>query len=115
MSKNKTLDIIISKYTSLCASKNIDIFFNLKTADLSDIDDLDLSTILNNILDNAIESVAKSEKKKITVDIYKKLAFEIIRIKNSCNCQPKSKNGKLVTIKEDKTFHGLGLQSVERT
>ena len=54
ISKNKMLDLIISKYSRLCESKNIQFDIDVKTANLSYIDDVDLSTLMNNILDNAI-------------------------------------------------------------
>lgn len=71
-SGNKTLDIIINKYNTLCANKNIKITFNVKTANLIDIDNTDLSTILNNALDNAVEAAEKSINKMVSVDIYTK-------------------------------------------
>lgn len=114
-SKNKILDIILSKYSTLCANKNIEISFNIKTANLSLIDDMDLSTILNNVLDNAVESALNSKKRKITVDIFTKQMFEIIKVKNSCDTPPQSNETKLLTSKKDKMSHGLGLISVQRT
>ena len=65
-SGNKTLDIIINKYNTLCANKNIKITFNVKTANLIDIDNTDLSTILNNALDNAVEAAEKSSNNSIS-------------------------------------------------
>lgn len=38
LSGNKTLDVIINKYHTLCANKNIEVTFNVKTANLIDID-----------------------------------------------------------------------------
>ena len=60
ISGNKALDIIISKYNTLCENKSIAISFSVKTANLSDIDNTDLSTILNNALDNAVQSAERS-------------------------------------------------------
>ncbi|MFQ8958228.1 MAG: hypothetical protein ACLR6O_05075 [Eubacterium sp.] len=39
------LDLIISKYSRLCESKNIQFDIDVKTANLSYIDDVDLSTL----------------------------------------------------------------------
>lgn len=72
ISGNKALDIIISKYNTLCENKSIAISFSVKTANLSDIDNTDLSTMLNNALDNAVQSAERSECKNISVDIYTK-------------------------------------------
>lgn len=115
LSGNKTLDVIINKYNTLCANKNIEIVFNVKTANLIDIDNTDLSTILNNALDNAIESAEQSSAKRISVDIYTKKLFEIIKIQNSCNIAPVTSNKKLLTSKKEKDLHGFGIESIKRT
>lgn len=115
LSGNKTLDVIINKYHTLCANKNIEVTFNVKTANLMDIDNTDLSTILNNALDNAVESAEQSTGKKISVDIYTKKLFEIIKIQNSCDKTPVTANKKLLTSKKEKALHGFGIESIERT
>ena len=113
-SGNKHLDIIISKYNALCNTKNIDIVFNIKTSNLSNIAPVDLSTIFNNLLDNAVEAAEHSEIKTINVDIYSKKAFEVICICNSCDTPPQQSNHKLLTLKKNKELHGIGLSSVQK-
>lgn len=115
LSGNKTLDIIINKYNTLCANKNIEITFNVKTANLLDINSTDLSTILNNALDNAVEAAEQSKKKRISVDIYTKELFEMIKIQNSCDSAPIASNKKLLTSKKEKALHGFGVESIKRT
>ena len=114
-SKNKTLDLLISKYLNLCQGKGIKIEFDVKTANLSNIAPADISTIINNLLDNAVESAEQSEKKEISVNIFRNQGFEIIKIQNSCSAKPKTKNGKLLTTKKEKQLHGYGTQSVIKT
>ena len=113
-SHNKTLDIIISKYNTLCESKSIEISFNVKTANLSFMSDVDLSTVFNNAMDNAVEAAQQSKRKKITVDIFSKGAYEVVKIKNGCDHSPNVQNEKLLTKKKDKKHHGLGIKSVQR-
>lgn len=115
LSGNKTLDIIINKYNSICSGKNIDISFEVKTANLSDLDNTDLATIMNNLLDNAVEAAEQCEKKKIEVSIFAKPEFEVIKIENSCERSPSISNKKLLTSKKDKDLHGLGIESIIRT
>ncbi len=115
LSGNKTLDVIINKYNTLCTNKDIEIIFNVKTANLIDIDNTDLSTILNNALDNAVESAEQCFEKKISVDIYTKELFEIIKIQNSCDSVPLTSNKKLLTNKKEKELHGFGVESMVRT
>ena len=115
ISKNKTLDILINKYILLCESKRIKIYFDAKTANLSFIDPPDLTALLNNLLDNAVESAEKTQEKMITVKFFSKNnTMEVISITNSCNVPPKTKNVFFVTTKEDKHMHGIGTRSVKR-
>lgn len=115
VSGNKVLDIIISKYNTLCENKNITVSFSARTANLADVDNTDLSTILNNALDNAVRSAEQSKSKNISVEIYTKDFFEIIKIQNSCDSPPLSADKKLFTTKKDKDIHGYGTESIKRT
>lgn len=113
-SGNRNLDIIISKYTALCSTKNIKIEFSIKMANLSSLEPADLSAIMNNLLDNALEAAEKSEHKEITVDIFSRNLFEVICIRNSCDIAPVQAKRKLISLKEDKELHGLGISSVQK-
>ncbi|MEE1503721.1 MAG: ATP-binding protein [Acutalibacteraceae bacterium] len=115
MSKNKTLDLLISKYLNLCQGKGIKIDFDVKTANLNNVAPTDISTIINNLLDNAVESAEQSQKKAISVSIFKKQGFEILKVQNGCDTKPQTKNGNLLTTKKEKQLHGYGTQSVIKT
>lgn len=116
MSDNKVLDIIISKYKSLCQNKRINISFDTKTANLDFMDDVDLANVMNNLLDNAVEAAEKSSGKKISVSVYSKNnTMQIIKITNSSDTAPKVSEHRLLTSKKNKTLHGLGLTSVKNT
>lgn len=115
MSKNKTLDLLISKYLNLCEGSNIKIRFDVKTANLQGLVPSDISTIINNLLDNAMEAAEKSIEKTISVSIFKKQNYEIIKIQNSCNTKPIAKGDMLLTTKKEKSLHGYGMQSVIKT
>lgn len=116
ISKNKTLDIIINKYASICETKSIDITFDTKTANLSFVNSSDLSSIMNNLLDNAVEAAEKSVAKKIAIEIFSKSkAFEVLKITNSCDTSPRTFKSKLLTTKLDKEIHGFGTESVKKT
>lgn len=115
ISKNKMLDLIFSKYYTLCERKGISFKIDSKTANLCYIDDIDLSTLMNNLLDNAVEAAEKSSKKFIEIYIFSKNEFfDGLIIKNSCDSKPISKNDKLKTTKLNSNDHGIGLTSVKR-
>lgn len=115
ISKNKMLDLIISKYATLCESKNIKFNVDVKTANLSYIDDVDLSTLMNNLLDNAIEAVEKSDNRVIQVNIFSKNnMYDGLVIKNSCDTSPVADSGELKTTKSNKKSHGIGIKSIKK-
>jgi len=116
VSKNKTLDIIINKYSVLCENKNIKLNFDTKTENLLFVEPTDLSTILNNLLDNAVEASEKSQEKFVNVKIsLNEHNTKVLTIINSCDNEPVTSNSKLVTTKENSSGHGLGIKSVKRT
>lgn len=115
VSKNKMLDLIISKYTTLCESKGIEFDVDVKTANLSYIDDVDLSTLINNLLDNAIEAAEKSENGFIQINIFSKnTVYDGVLIKNSSSFSPETIKGELKTTKLNKNIHGIGTKSIKR-
>lgn len=115
ISKNKMLDLIISKYIRICERKSIKFEVDTKTSNLTYINDVDLSTLMNNLLDNAIESAAKSKGGFVQLRIFSRNAqFDGIIIRNTCIQEPKEVNGKLQTTKRNKKLHGLGISNINR-
>lgn len=116
VSKNKMLDLIISKYATLCESKEIKFSVDVKTANLAYIDDVDLSTLMNNLLDNSIEAAEKSNNAFIQINIFSKNnMYDGVVIKNSCVISPATNSGELKTTKHNKKSHGIGIKSIKKT
>lgn len=115
ISKNKMLDLIISKYATLCQSKDIKFSVDAKTANLSYVNDADLSTLMNNLLDNAVEAAEQADKGFIQVHVFSKSnTHDGLVIKNSCIVSPKAENGELKTTKHNKKIHGIGTKSIQK-
>lgn len=115
ISSNKMLNLVISKYSAICEKKNIKFTPEVKLANLCYIDDVDLSTLLNNLLDNAVEAAELSEDGFIEFKIFSKNSkFDGIIIKNTCINAPKHFNKELITSKQDKHLHGLGMSIVKK-
>ncbi len=116
ISKNKMLDLIISKYVTLCEKKNIKFSVDVKTANLAYVSDSDLSTLMNNLLDNAVEAAEQADERFIQVYIFSKgNMHDGLVIKNSCAISPKAENGELKTTKQNKKTHGVGTNSIRKT
>lgn len=115
VSDNRALDLIISKYISLCDFKNIKFVFDVHLCNLSQIDNVDLSSLLNNLLDNAMDAANKSSNKTIEFETsHFTPYYDQILVKNSCDEKPRHNNRSLVTNKTDKLTHGIGLKSVKK-
>ena len=111
-SGNHTLDIIINKYVTECELKGVRFDFEIKISNLSFVSDYDLVTILGNLLDNALEAAQQSEAKLISFKTNKINTYDSVMITNSCDTPP-DKN--LITTKQNKKLHGVGLKSVTKT
>lgn len=113
--KNRLLDVILNKYTDMCDNKNLIFETDIMTDNLSFIEGYDISSLFNNILDNAVEAAEKSKDRFISLSISTSLnSYHKITVINSCDTKPKTKNGKLITSKVDKSTHGLGTKSINK-
>lgn len=113
--KNRLLDVILSKYTDICNNKGITFETDIMTDNLGFINSYDISTLFNNILDNAVEAASISSKKNIRLEITNSLnSYHKIIAINSCDVEPHAEHGKLLTSKKNKDTHGFGTKSIKR-
>ncbi len=80
------------------------------------VDDVALCTIYDNLLKNAIEELERIEEgeKSLLITFSQGENVSEIRIQNSISVRSREKERLLVTEKEDKQSHGLGLKNVNR-
>ena len=112
---SKMLDLILSKYVFLCDKKSIKFIRDIHKSDLDFIKDNDLTSIFNNLLDNAVEAAQDSEEKSISLSINSIGNMIHVDLRNSCDTPPSTQNKRLITRKTDKGLHGYGYKSVART
>ena len=111
--QNKLLDVILSKYINICKDYEIQFETDIMSDNLQFINNYDLSALFNNLLDNAVEAASQSAVKSIRLEITNSLnSYHKITLINSCDFEPKSKDGKLITTKENKGAHGFGTKSI---
>lgn len=114
LTNNKMLDLLLSKYKVECSANGIEFNTEVKTANLNYIDDSDLSIVICNLLDNAVQAASKSNAKQISLSLRRVNNFDVLTVTNSCDTVPKSTNGKIATSKKDKTSHGYGMRLIEK-
>ena len=117
-SGNFVVDSIINSRATTCETDGIDFRVNLKIPmDVKFYED-DLSILLCNLLDNAIEANSKLTSERwiaisICTDI-RNLDTLLITISNPyTGTVKKNMKGEYLTSKVDKAHHGIGLQSVK--
>ncbi|WP_373599920.1 GHKL domain-containing protein [Paraclostridium bifermentans] len=115
---NMILDIILNEKKEICESKNIEFnsYVEFKKCDFIKVNDVCI--IFSNLIDNAIEASEKlKDKNKYIVlkSSYINDNFFIMKVENSKSNNIETKNGNIITDKEDKLVHGIGLENVRRT
>lgn len=115
---NRILDTVLTSKGSYCQMHDIELKCVVEGALLNFMDDMDISALFGNMLDNAIEceeKIPEKEKRLIRLNVVKEKQFLRIRIENYCEEKPSFRNGMPVTTKSDKRFHGFGMKSMQKT
>lgn len=110
-SGNVAVDSIVNYKLSFACEKGIDIRTDISIPPEIIIEDDDIVIIIGNLLDNAIEAVG--EKGYICFQLKLNKNSIYINVENSHSNNFNKEKGKLITTKEDKKMHGIGLKSVE--
>lgn len=108
-STNTVLNIILNDKKISAEKNNILFTCSIDHVDFSFMDDIDITTIFSNLLDNALTANAGCESNKtISLTVSSHNNFIIINIKNSCNF-----------VLENHSFspknYGIGLYNVENS
>lgn len=113
--KNRMLDVILSKYADICEEKGIAFQTDIVSDNLSFMSAKDLSAMFNNALDNAVEAAEQSAEKRITLQISRSInQYHKIILENSSDREPVAQNETLITTKKQKAGHGYGTKSIEK-
>jgi hypothetical protein len=112
---NKLADIILYEKNNIARMNQIETKILIQKNSLNGIDMIDLCAILTNSFDNSIEACKLCKKeRRIQVKSIKNEASLILTFKNNYEIEPiKRDNGTLITHKNNKMEHGLGMQSVK--
>jgi len=115
-SGNFEIDSILNYKISKAKIYGINCDVSLKVPEKLNIRSFDLSVILGNLMDNAIEATLRSkEEKQISISIELDRNVLYISIYNSFDGILNYKNDKLSTTHMDKENHGLGLNSIRKS
>lgn len=109
---NPLIDAVILQNAAICESKHIGFSYDLTVLPNMNISEADLSSVLSNLLNNAVEAAEKTENPfiELSVSVYK--SFLSIAIKNSYCHEVTISENRLISSKEDKDSHGYGTQII---
>ncbi len=81
---------------------------------VKNVKETDIIAIIGNLLDNAVEAAAQCSEGYVKVFLFTQNdnSFSVIKTVNSYAGEIHHKEGNLVSSKQDKKFHGIGLKSV---
>lgn len=110
---NVVIDAVINSRIAVCLKNHIEMKCMIDSQ-FKGINDIDMSVLLSNALDNAINGCAGAESAAIELVIGTRKAFTYIIVKNSIRESVLAKNPNLETDKENKTAHGFGIMSIRK-
>ncbi len=111
---NPVTDVVVSRKMRKAEKECIEFECNFLFPDNLGISAFDVSILLNNGLDNALEAAVKEENPYIRLDSYRKENMFFIEIRNAFTDSPLlDETGRfLKTSKADPSIHGLGIKNM---
>lgn len=111
---DKAADYLISSKMALAGQMNVKVKVNIEYPYNTNIRSVDLTTILGNLLDNALEAAeaAAEDFRFVNLTIRRINDMLIIKVENGCKQPPVVQDGQLQTTKKDAVLHGWGIRSV---
>lgn len=112
---NKVIDTIITSYYNQCINIEINLYYFVDAHKIDFISTMDISSLLGNMFDNAIESlknVTDKDNKMISLKIQNQMDFIIIEMENYYEHSLKIEKGEFQTTKYSIHEHGYGIKSI---
>lgn len=107
------INALLNNKLHVCKTLNIEVSYKI-IANFRGFDELDICILLGNLLNNAIEAVKNYDTKKcIRFEVFTRKGYLVIVLSNTIFGSILNKNPKLLTTKEDKKNHGLGMLSIK--
>lgn len=113
--KNTVIDIILNRKLKECNNQGISITIKTDTIGKLPLTEMDMSSILTNLLDNAIEANERLESNRfIDVEMYHFKGYYVLKVKNSYDGLLIKHKGTILTRKEEKLSHGYCIHIVKK-
>ena len=113
---DRAVDYLINSRAAAAEEKKIRFHAEAEFPRHTDLRSEDLTAVLGNLLDNALEAADKvqgPENRFVSLVIRRVNQMLVIRVENSFSGELKEKNGALKTTKTEEGLHGWGLKSAQ--
>lgn len=110
---NSLLSHIINAKFSLANQNGIELKANIENLSFDQMESVDFSVVLSNLLDNAIEAESCCIMPRIEVEITRKRGYDTILVKNKVMESVLEANPKLQTTKSETGEHGYGIYQIQ--
>ena len=111
-SGNALLNYILNLKLQQAQQMQVHMQLQIENLKFQKIDSVDFSSLLTNLLDNAIHAAANSDKRQISVSISKKRGYEAISVRNSINSSVLAVNPDLRSTHAEPEKHGMGIKQI---
>lgn len=109
------LDVIMNYYLYIATKENIKFTVSGKVTTISYIEMVDITTLMGNVLQNAIEASKKTNNPKVRVEFIEHKTEIFISVSNGVVEKVNTNNNFLKTSKKDKMNHGFGFKNIIAT
>jgi len=110
---NVVIDSIVNYKWMLAEEKEIDMTVDIAIPKEINMDDIDVTILFGNLLDNAIENAAGTTERKVALSIRYDKGRMFVSCVNSYNGKTKRDGNEYHTVKPDREKHGFGLKSMK--
>lgn len=110
---NSVLNYIVNTKLQYAKENGIQVKAEIENIQFKIMGSVDFSSLLSNLLDNAIEASLLSLNKELYVGVLKKRGYDTILIKNTIDESVLDKNPNLISSKTSKEKHGYGIKQIK--
>lgn len=112
---DSSLDVIVNYYSYLAIKEHIEFVVSGKLTGKMPLEMFDMTTLMGNILQNAVEAAAKTNVPRIRVELIEHRKEIFIVVSNSAAERINTKSDFFMTSKKDRENHGFGLKNIVST
>ena len=112
---NPMVNSIVNRYKSFCDKFGVKMNIDIRSADFSFMSEPDITALLDNLLENAVEAAQNTENGFIDFSAFvRKNKYLSIQLTNSVKNIVAIKNNRIASSKKSDAIHGTGLKSIKR-